>query len=242
MQVSPVIRRLVEILSKLQGKRRATVLTTLLLLDLDDLALRKQCLNNLDGKSAEVDEELVLGLSSAGDRKVKLALAGSAVVSRMRPRAFRQIFDDVYARSQLTWRERRELMWNLERFLILNPRQAPAYERIVLELAKSPHLELSVRGIPMAARFTRINPDTFNLLASKLKSRSEDLRGSALEGFYYLLERVDRLAPNVRKLITSDTFREQVARIQKSDPDDPVRHNARSVLRKLRGAARASGH
>jgi hypothetical protein len=164
VQVKPIAACMLDASSKLLSAKRDTALTTILLVS-DDLNLWGRCLDEVDRGSARIDEEFILALHAAGNHKVKLALASSSVSSRMKPRSFRRIFNSAYARSDLTVQERRELMWNLERFLLLNPAQARIYERTILKLARSPHVNLSIRGIPMAARFARVDASTLDLSA-----------------------------------------------------------------------------
>jgi hypothetical protein len=229
---SVLVAALIEAASRLRADKRETVLTAILLAS-DEQEAWSRCIDELDRGSLHIDDEFLLALNAVGDRKLKLALASSVAASRMKPRGFRKLFDPTYERSDLTVRERRELMWSLESFLILNPRQAPAYANTILELARSPHLDLCIRGIPMAARFTRMDVSSLEMLLKTLKSRKAPLRGSALEGCYHLAERLDEVARNVRDFILSEAFRRQVLQMQRSDPDEFVRHNAWSVLKRL---------
>jgi hypothetical protein len=237
MQVKPLAAGLVQASSTMRSTKRHTLLTILSLAS-DDWELKSQCIQLIDQGAARIDEELVFALHSAGDRKVKLALASSLAVSRMLPRSFRKIFDETYRRPDLTVMERRELVWNLEVFLIQRPRQLRAYERTILDLLESPHPDLRVRALCMVGRMDRLAPSTLDLLARNLKSRIPSLRVNALEGFHELIERLDRLDSHVRSFVTSDVFRERVTQLRRSDPDANVRHNARAVLNAL---ARAGG-
>lgn len=218
--------------------KRSTVLTAFLLAS-DERELWSRCIDEVDRGSVPLDDELGLALHAVGDRKLKLALASSVAASRMKPRAFRKLFDPTYGRSDLTVQERRELMWSLESFLILNPRQARPYVNTILELARSPHLDLCIRGIPMAARFTRVDAPMLELMQKTLKSRKAPLRGSALEGCYHLAGRLDEVARNARDFILSDAFQRQVLQMKRADPNEFVRHNASSVLKRLQRAKAA---
>lgn len=225
---------LAKTLSAIRRPKRDTVITTVLLLDLDDRTLRIECLESIRRGTARIDEELVLSLYSAGDDKAKLAIARSVAVSRMSPCGFRKVFDPVYARSDLSVQQRRKLMWNLTFFLGLNPRQGRTYERIILELARSPRLDLSVCGIPLAARLAPIDADMLALFRRHLRSRSPDIRLTTLNAFRHLLERLEQLEPGLRDFIVSDAFRKRVVRMLRSDPDEYVRKGAWWLLRKLR--------
>lgn len=232
MQVKPLAAGLVQASSTMRSTKRHTLLTILSLAS-DDWELRHRCLQLIDQGAARIDEELVFALHSAGDRKVKLALASSLAVSRMRPRSFRKIFDEAYRRPDLTVVERRELVWNLEVFLIQRPRQLRVYERIILDLLESPHPDLRVRALSMVGRMDPLAPSTLDLLGRNLESRTPSLRVNALEGFHELIERLDRLDSHVRSFVSSATFLERVTHLRRTDPDASVRHNARAVLKVL---------
>lgn len=232
MQVNPIAAGLIEVSARVRSTKRSTLLTIFSLAS-ENWELRRQCIELIDQGAAGIDEELIFALHLAGDRKVKLALASSLAVSRMTPRAFRQIFDEAYRRPDLTVKERRELVWNLEIFLIHRPRQLRAYERTILDLLKSPHPDLRVRALSMVGRMDRLAPSTLNLLARNLKSRTPSLRVNALEGFYEVIERLDRLDSHVRNFVTSVVFRDRVTQLRRSDPDANVRHNARAILNAL---------
>lgn len=246
MQVKSLTTDLVKACSAISRAKRDTVLTTLLVAS-GEPEVEQHCLEIIDQGMARVDEELISGLYSVGDRKAKLALACSLAASRMTPRTFRKIFDDVYGRSDLTVPERRKLAWNLEVFLNLNPPQFAAYERTILDLLKSPRHELRLRALALVGRMDRLAPGTLDLLARNLKSRNPSLRVNALQGFYELIERFDEVDLHVRDFVASNVFREQVTQLRRSDPDENVRHNANSVLRVLgraggpsQGGSRAS--
>lgn len=240
MQVKPLVAGLIKASSGMRRTKRATLLT-LLALASEDWELRRRCLELIDQGAAGIDEKLIFALHSAGDREVKLALASSLAVSRMTPRAFRQIFDEAYRRPDLTVMERRELVWNLEIFLIQRPRQLRVYESTVLELLKSAHPDLRVRALSLVGRMDRLAPSTLNLLARNLRSRIPSLRVNALEGCYELIERLDRIDFYTRNFVTSDAFRERVSQLRRSDPDANVRHNASAVLKALSRAGSARG-
>jgi hypothetical protein len=216
-----------------RGAKRNTALTAILLAS-DDPELTVPCLARVDKGEARIDENLVLNLYAAGNPEARLALAGSVAVGRMKPRAFRKIFDAVYARSDLTIQQRSELVWNLDCFLALNPRQFPAYAPTLLELLRSPSPYLRDRALSIAGGFNRLEPAALAILARHLRSRIPGLRVNALDGFFALIERFDDVAPHIRDFIVSEGFREQVARMQRTDPDEAVRHNAWAVLGQLR--------
>ena len=234
MPLGPLVTGLVKTLATLQSAKRDTLLTTLLLLEIGDPELRTDCLESIRKGLARIDEKLVLGLYSTGDDEVKLAIARSLVTGRMRPRAFRRVFDPVYARADLSVQQRWDLVWNLEHFLYLNPRQGPAYERIVFELAHSPHLDLRVRGIPMAAQFERIDPTLLALFERALRSRSPHIRLTTINAFGHLVDRLNRIAPDIRDFIVSGTFRKTVTGMHQSDPNEDVRTGAWNLLKRLR--------
>lgn len=229
MQVSPLINSLAALLPQIRRSKRNAFITILLLVS-EEPELIRECLQSIRDGQAKIDEELILTMYTAGDRATQLALARSAPVSRMSPSAFRKIFDEVYARSDLTGLERRDLVWSLDSFLLLNPRQRFIYEGTILDLLKSPHRELRLRALSMVGRLDHLTPATLNVLARNLKSRDSGLRLNALDGFHALFERFGRLDPHVRDFIASDSFRSQVARMRREDPDSHVRHNANSVL------------
>lgn len=238
MQVKASTAYIPAALAALRPETRDTALTTLLLFDMDDPELKACCLDSIRQGLAHIDEELVLRLYSTGDDKTKLAIACSIAVSRMRPRAFRKVFDRTYARSDLTMQKRRELAWNLEHFLYLNPRQGRAYERIILELTESPHVDLRVRGIPLAAQFGRINDDMLAMFRRGLRARSPHIRLTTVNAFSHMVERLDQLPSRVRDFVTSAVFKDEVARMHKADPDEDVRTGSGHLLRRLRHSAK----
>lgn len=238
MHVRPPAVSMIKASARLRMAKQSTVLTAFLLAA-GDQELWSRCIDELDRRSLPLDHEVILALNAVGSRKLMLALASSAAASRLKPRAFRRLFDAAYGRSDLTVQERRELMWSLESFLLLNSRQAPPYVNTILELARSPHLDLCIRGIPMAARFTRVDAPTLELLQKTLQSRKAPLRGSALEGCYHMVDRLNDVARNARDFILSDAFRRHVLQMKRADPNEFVRHNASAVLKRLQ-RARAS--
>lgn len=222
--------------SIVNNTKRDTVLTTLLLIgidDLKDLKLYRQCLDSIQQGSAHIDEELVFALYKAGDPKAQLAIARSVATSRMSPPAFRRIFDPVYARSDLSARQRCDLASNLHGFLRLNPGQGRAYERIALTLARSPHFDSRVQGIQIAAEFARVDSDFLDLVKHRLKSRHPITRLAAVAALHLMVNRLDQLAPEIREFITSDALRDMAARMRRSDPDYYVRWSSRDLHRKL---------
>lgn len=236
MQVSPLGTALIGALTILPASKRDTLLTTLLLLDAGDPELRTHCLESVTRGSARIDGELVLSLYSAGDDEARLALACSVAISRMRPHAFRKIFDPVYARSDLTAKQRWNLAFSLGHFLEQNPHQRPAYEDILRDLARSPHFDVRVRGLQMAAQFARVDAELLALFKRRLKSRSPIIRLAAVAAFNLMVQRLDQLAPEIRGFIASDAFRDTATRLHRADPDEDVRWGASFVVRKLRKA------
>lgn len=236
MQVKPLASFLIDTSALVRGNKRNTIITTILLIS-ESPELTSRCLQNTEGGAARIDEDLVLGLYAAGDRKIRLALARSPVLCRLPPRSFRKIFDEVYGRADLTVMERQSLTWQLDGFLRLNPRQALSFERTILELLRSPRLELRARALPLVGLLDQLDAPTLALLTRNLKARNPSLRVNALGGFHRLIERRGRLAPHVRDFLASAAFRAQVSELCRSDPDEMVRHNARSVLHAL-GRAR----
>jgi len=212
----------------------STLLTTLLLAETDDFNLHLQCVYSLERGEARIDEELVLRLYSAGDPKRKLMIAQSAVTSRLRPKTFRQIFDPEYARTDLSIGQRRKLAWKLEPFLDRNPRQAPAYEQIILELARSQHQDLSLHGILVAARHAGVDADLLALFVRQLKSRSPYMRLNTVHAFRRLLDRLNQLPPEVRDYLRSDEFQQWAERLWREDPDKDVRKVSRRLRKTLR--------
>ena len=234
MQVGPIAACLAKVLPRLRPARRDLLLTALLLLGIDDRRLRTHCLDSLTRGAARIDEDLVLGLYSAGGKEAKLAIARSIVTSRLRPRAFRKIFHPMYARSDLSAQQRWELAWNLEHFLHLNPRQGPAYARMVLDLTQSRHLDLKIRGLSMAAQFERIDASLLTLFTRGFRSRSPRIRLASVNAFSHLVERLDELPSDIREVITSETFRRMVTLIRRADPDEDVRAGTGNLLKRLR--------
>ena len=219
--------------SVLRGAQGNAALTAILLAA-DDFELTSLCLKWVDEGSARIDERLVLNLYRACDRKGRLALASSVAASRMRPSAFRRVFDEVYARSDLTVQERRALIWNLECFLVLNPRHLMVYAAVIQTLLRSSSPSLRHRALSLAGRLNRLDSSALAILARHLRSRTPELRLNALDGFFQLVDRIDEVAPHIREFLSAEPFRAQVARMHQSDPDNAVRHNAWAVLQRLR--------
>lgn len=233
MQIKPLAPSLAKAVSTLRGSKRDTLVTMLLLLNVDDPNLRVHCLKCIRQGSVRIDEQLVLRLYSAGDDRAKLAIASSVAVGRMRPRAFRQVFDPVYARSDISGTQRAELVRNLGNFLYGNPRQSPAYERILLELVKSSHFDLRVLGIQLAGEFARVDADLLAVMEHRMNARFDITRVASTSAFNQMLNRVDQLDSKTRAFLSSDAFRKKVARMHETDPDEDVRTNTMYLLRKL---------
>ena len=237
-QMTPLARFLVDASSALPGAKRNTVLTTLLLTS-EGTEIMRACLDAFRHATARIDEKLVLALYRVCDSRGKLALAQSAVFQRLTPPTFRKIFDEVYGRSDLTSMERNEVLWGLENFLFLNPRQVPRYERLVVGLLKSPQIDLRVRASSMVGRLNRLDAASLTSFVRGLRSRSPHIRSNTLVGLWRMIERFDRLDPHLRDFLSSAAFRTQVSRMRRSDPEDTTRHNARAVLHALRRVPRA---
>jgi len=234
MQLMPFLPDLSQTLDGMKGKKRETVLTLLLLLDLQNLQLSKQGHALLREGKTRLDEDLVLALYAVGNLKAKLAIASSLVASHLSPPAFKVVFDPVYAREDLTLQQRQWLMISLEHFLAMHPEHALVYEAITLALAQSRYSALRVRGIPMAARFARFDHSLWILFNLRLRARSPDIRLTTLNAFRHLLDRLEELPVELRALVASDSLRKKVGQMLRWDPERYVRMGAFYLLRTYR--------
>src|SRR5512140_3655917 len=114
--MKPFAKFLGDASSALSDAKRNTVLTVILLAS-EDQKLTQECIERVRQGTARIDEELVLNLYRACDRRGKLALARSFVLGWLAPQTFRKIFDEVYGRSDLTSEERNAVLCALHGLL-----------------------------------------------------------------------------------------------------------------------------
>jgi hypothetical protein len=236
VRVNRLVRRILRGEVPIRGQRLDVAITAILLASDEEAEANALCVQGFNEGKYRVDTELVMNVFNACDEDEQLELACSRAVDLLPYRELRAIFDKVYARTDLSNRQRTELVRTLEFFLWRQPRYVPRFTALIKDLLRSRYRDLACRALNLAGMLRRIDEADLAIVRRALTSKDADRRINALAAFANMAMSFEKIDSRLKTFLASNELRTLTRQLRRSDPDESVRVNARCLQGWLRTA------